>query len=195
MDLISDANDHELLAVVGEGLRDSFGAAEELNGDILAEDGDVFAEAIIEELAVLKLQRDDFLEVGRSGNDADVLMNVISDFDGGTGDCQRRNGGNAFDFRDSFDILKGQVGFDVLITRGEFVNDAVGEGFASAWTDKDKVGVLFGSVSADKAINAASEGKNENDGGNANSNTESREESAATIAVKAIDGEFKMRIN
>ena len=50
-ELVEDADDHELLIIVGESAGGCFGGAEDLFGNVIAKNCNVLAEAIIEELA------------------------------------------------------------------------------------------------------------------------------------------------
>ena len=114
VELLKHADNHELLAVVAEGAGDSFGGAEERHGEVVADDCDVFAEAIIEELASLEFQIQDLLEVVAGSDDGVGLVDLFANRDCGIANCDWGDTFDVFDFLDSFDVFEREVGLGIL---------------------------------------------------------------------------------
>lgn len=195
VNFFEDADDHELLAVVVESFSDGLWAAVHFHGCVVAKDGDIFAKRGVEELAVFKWNVDDVEQVGAGGDNVDVFVVAICDSDGGIGNCDWGDSGNVRQVGDGFDVVDGKVRFDVLVGGSEFVDDAASCVFAGARANQDEISVVFVAVGSDEAVDAAGEGKNQNDGCYADGNAERRKKSAATVATKAVDGKVKMSFN
>ena len=182
------------MAVVAKGLGDGFGGAKERHSKIVADNRDVFAKAIVEELAILELQVEDVLEVIASRNDSVRLVNLLTDRDSGIADSDRGDAFDVFDLLDGFDIFEGEVGLGILASMSQLVDDAVRNFFAVTWADQDEVGVVFVAAGADEAINAAGQRHDEDDAGDANCNAERGQESATAVLAEAIHGEVEVGV-
>ena len=182
------------MAVVAKGLGDGFGGAEERHSKIVADNRDVFAEAIVEELAILELEVENVLEVVAGCDDGVRLVNFLADRDSGIADSDRRDAFDVFDLLDGFDIFESEVGLGILASMSQLVDDAVRNFFTVAWADQDEVGVVFVAAGADETINAAGQRHDEHDAGDADGNTERGQESATAVLAEAIHGEVEVGV-
>ena len=121
-------------------------------------------------------------------------MDAIADTDGDIRDSNWRNGGNVLDFGNCLGIFEGEVGFNVLIISSEFIDNVISDGFARRRTDENEISIIFRRIGTDEAINSAGQRKNKHNGGDADGNTESGKESAATVLTEAIDSEMEMSV-
>ena len=118
IELFKHADNHELLAVVAEGAGDSFGGAEERHGEVVADDGDVFAEAVVKELTGLEFQIQDFLEIITGSDDGVGLVDLFSNRDCGIANCDWGDTFDVFDFFDGLNVFERKVGFRILTRMG-----------------------------------------------------------------------------
>ncbi len=117
-ELIENTDDHELLVVIGESAGGCFGGAEDLFCDVIAENSDVLAKAIVEELTALEAEAKDVLKVVVSSNDSGGLVSLAGNRDGGTADSDWGDGFYLVDLFDSSDILDSEVRFGILASVG-----------------------------------------------------------------------------
>ena len=111
INLIENTDNHELLAVVAKSAGDGFGGAEERHREVVADDRDVFAEAVVEELAILKFEIENILKVIVRSNNCVRLVNVFADRDCSIANCDWSNAFDVFDLADGFDILECEARF------------------------------------------------------------------------------------
>ena len=182
-----------MLVVVGEGAGDGFWRAEERHRGFVADDGDVFAKLVIEELAVLQMEIEDILEVVVRCDNGVVLVNLTGNRNGAVADSDWCGGFDGFDLFDGLYVLDGEVGFAELTGIGETI-DEVAFGFAEAWANENEVRIVFVATCANEIIHAAGQRHDEHDARDANGDAERRQESAAAILAQVIEREMEMSV-
>ena len=182
-----------MLVVIGESAGNGFCGAKERHSSFVADDCDVFAELVIEELAVLQVEIENILEVVVCGNDGVVLVNLAGNRDGAVADGDWSGGLDGLDFLDCLHVFDGEVGLAELAGISEAVDEAV-FGFAKAWANENEVRVVLAARGADKIIHAAGERHDEHDARDANGDAECGQESAAAVLAQVIEREMEMSV-
>ena len=190
---VEDTDDHELLVVVSESAGDCFRRAKEGHRGFVADDGDVFAKFVIEELAVLEMKVEDVLEVVVGSNDGIVLVNLAGNRNGAIADGDWRGRLDGLDLFDGLHVFDGEVGLAKLAGVSEAIDEAAFS-FAEAWANENEVRVVFVAICANEIIHATSKGHDEHDAGDANSDAERGQESAAAVLAQVIEREMEMSV-
>ena len=155
VNLVEDADYHEHLVVVGESAGDGLWGAKERHCGFVSDDGDVFAEFVVKELAILQVEIKDFLEVVAGCDDGVVLVNLAGNANRAVADGDWGSGFDGFDLFDGRDVFGREVRFAELTGICQAINEAI-LGFAEARADKNEVRVVFVARSADEVVDAAS---------------------------------------
>ena len=178
-----------------DGFGDCASCAEQIEGKGTADDGGVVFEGVVEELAVFEGEIEDFGEVGRGGDNGGGWDMVGVARNSGLADGKGGDGGDVFELGDGVNVGEGEIGFLVLRTGGEFVDDTIDGIFARVGANDDEVGAGAFDLCRDEASDAAGKGKNENDGSDANGDAEGGEEGTGAVATEAAIGELEVDAN
>lgn len=117
-ELVENADDHELLVVIGESAGGCFGGAEDLFCNIVTENGDIFAKAIIKELAALEAEAKDVLKIVVGSNDSSGLVSLASNRDSRVTDGDWGDRFDLFNLFDCGDIFNSKVRLGILASVG-----------------------------------------------------------------------------